>query len=128
MIMMYYWDKKLIKVLDADIIILKKNINLMSLIHWMLFFFFFFLPFFFFFLQDVFQKNATALVSVINHYHINGLHLFWDTLYMSSFEEMWSTPPLPLLPGLLWPRIVAPVSVPSHLLYMKTFNYAQTND
>ena len=22
------------------------------------------------------------LISVINHYHINGLHLFWDTLYI----------------------------------------------
>ena len=33
------------------------------------------------FLQDVFQMIAMALVSVINHYHINRLHLFWDTLY-----------------------------------------------
>ena len=37
---------------------------------------------FFFFLQDVFQMMAIVLVSVINHYHINGLHLFWDTLYI----------------------------------------------
>ena len=28
------------------------------------------------FLQDVFQMTAIALVSVINHYHINGLHIF----------------------------------------------------
>ena len=28
------------------------------------------------FLQDVFQMAAFAHVSVINHYHINGLHLF----------------------------------------------------
>ena len=34
------------------------------------------------FLQDVFQMTAIALVSVINPYHINGLHLFWDTLYL----------------------------------------------
>ena len=34
------------------------------------------------FLLDVFQMTAIALVSVINHYHINGLHLFWDTLYI----------------------------------------------
>ena len=33
------------------------------------------------FLQDVFQMTVIALVSVINHYHINGMHLFWDTLY-----------------------------------------------
>ena len=33
------------------------------------------------FLQDMFQMTAIALVSVINHNHINGLHLFWDTLY-----------------------------------------------
>ena len=32
------------------------------------------------YLQDMFQMTAIALVSVIN-YHINGLHLFWDTLY-----------------------------------------------
>ena len=34
------------------------------------------------FLHDRFQMTAIALVSVINHYHINGLHLFWDTLYI----------------------------------------------
>ena len=34
------------------------------------------------FLLGVFQMTAIALVSVINHYHINGLHLFWDTLYV----------------------------------------------
>ena len=28
------------------------------------------------FLQDVFQMTAIALVSVINDYHINGLHSF----------------------------------------------------
>ena len=31
------------------------------------------------FLQDMFQMTAIALISVINHYHINGLHLFRDT-------------------------------------------------
>ena len=30
---------------------------------------------------DVFQMTTIVLVSVINHYHINGLLLFWDTLY-----------------------------------------------
>ena len=34
------------------------------------------------FLLDVFQMTTIALVSVINHYPINGLHLFWDTLYI----------------------------------------------
>ena len=34
------------------------------------------------FLQDVFQMTAIVLVSVINH-HINGLYLFWDTLYLT---------------------------------------------
>ena len=33
------------------------------------------------FILDVFQMTAVALVSVINHDHINGLHLFWDTQY-----------------------------------------------
>ena len=34
------------------------------------------------FLQDVFQMTIIALVSVINHNHINGLYLFWYTLYI----------------------------------------------
>ena len=33
-----------------------------------------------YFLQDVFQMTAIELISAINYYHINGLHLFWDTL------------------------------------------------
>ena len=68
----YYWDKKLKKrlnVLEADKII-QKAIDLMCLAQRM------------HFLQDMFQMTAIALLSVINHYHINGLHLFWDTLYM----------------------------------------------
>ena len=34
------------------------------------------------FLQNGFHMTAIALISVINHYHINGLHLFLDTLYI----------------------------------------------
>ena len=34
-------------------------------------------------LQDMFQLSVIALVSVLNHYHINGLHLFWDALYFA---------------------------------------------
>ena len=34
------------------------------------------------FSQDMLQMNAVALVSVRNHYHINELHLFWDTTYI----------------------------------------------
>ena len=33
-------------------------------------------------LQGMFQMTTIVLVSVINHYHINGLHLLWDTLYI----------------------------------------------
>ena len=33
------------------------------------------------FLHDVFQMTTIALASVINHYHINGLLLFGDTLF-----------------------------------------------
>ena len=33
------------------------------------------------FLKNLFQMITIVLISVINHYHINGLHLFWDTLY-----------------------------------------------
>ena len=70
MIIIYYSDKKLKKglhVLGAE----KKNIdfNVSSSKDT--------------FLQDVFQMTVIALVTVINHYHINGLHLFWDTLYLT---------------------------------------------
>ena len=68
MIMIYNRDKKFffkLHVLEASKITIKKrNVDLKSLaerIH---------------FLQDVFQMAVIALVSVINHYHINGLHLF----------------------------------------------------
>ena len=74
-IMIYYWNKKLKKrlhVLEAGIIILKKNIDWMSLAQMM------------HFLKDVFQMTSFTLISVINHYHINRLHLFWDTLYFRS--------------------------------------------
>ena len=66
MIMIYYWDKKLKKilhVLEADIMtILKKTLIRMSLAQRM------------YFLQDVFILSTIALVSVIDNYHINGLH------------------------------------------------------
>ena len=74
MLMIYYWDKKLPKrlyVLEADIKRIKKNIDLMCLSQKM------------HFLQDTFQMTAIAIASVTNHYHINGLHLFWNTLYLS---------------------------------------------
>ena len=62
-------------VLEADIITIKINIDLMSLAQKM------------HFLQDVFQMTAIALVSETNHYHINELHLFWDTLYLNINNE-----------------------------------------
>ena len=40
------------------------------------------------FLQDVIQMTVIALVSVINHYHINGLHLFWDTLHIACIKYL----------------------------------------
>ena len=36
------------------------------------------------FLLGVLHMTTIALASVINHYHINGLHLFWDTLYFTE--------------------------------------------
>ena len=41
------------------------------------------------FLQDVFQMTTIEFVSVINHYHINGLYLIWDTLYFNFGRSMW---------------------------------------
>ena len=80
--MIYYWDNKLKKrlhVLKAEIITINKNIDLMSLAQRM------------HFLQDMFQITAIALISLINHYHINGLHLFWDTLYLTHRWTLTST-------------------------------------
>ena len=60
--MIYDWEKELKKELKYNNNL--KNDDLMSLFqrtH---------------FLQDVFQMTTIALVSVINHYHINGLHYF----------------------------------------------------
>ena len=75
MIMIYYWDKKLKKrwhTLEPDILTLKKTwFDVFSGKDA--------------FLQDMFQMTAVALVSVINHYHINGLHLFWDTQYIRTY-------------------------------------------
>ena len=67
MIMIYYWDKKLkegLHVLEADIIPIKKKHRVEVSCSKDAF------------LQNVFQMTAIVLVSVINHYHINGLHLF----------------------------------------------------
>ena len=60
-IMIYYWEKKLKKilyVLESDIIAIKNNdLSLTQRMH---------------FLRDVFKMTAIALVSVINHYLFNG--------------------------------------------------------
>ena len=42
------------------------------------------------FLQ-MFQMTAIAFVSVINHYYINELHVFWDTLYINGLYLFWDT-------------------------------------
>ena len=67
MIMIYYRDKKLKKrlhVLEADIIIIKENFDLMCLAQRM------------HFLLAVFQMTTILLVSVVNYYQNNGWHLF----------------------------------------------------
>ena len=69
MIMIEYWNKKPKKDLYvpiANIIIILKNLDLMSLAQRM------------HFLLDEFQITGIALVS-INHYQTHRLHLFWDT-------------------------------------------------
>ena len=74
--MMNYWDQKLKKIAcpgswyNND----KKNIDLMSLTERM------------HFLQDVFEMIAIVLVFVINQYHLNGLYLLWDTLYLEQIK------------------------------------------
>ena len=39
------------------------------------------------FFPDFFQITTIVLVSVINHNHINWLHLFWDTGYNGERED-----------------------------------------
>ena len=72
MTMIYFWDKKTKKkdcnVVEPDIITIKKDIDLMSLAQRM------------HFLQYMFKMIAILFASVINHYHIKGLNLFWDSL------------------------------------------------
>ena len=48
------------------------------------------------FLQNVFQMTAIELVSVLNHYHINGLLLFWDNkkTYMDCYAIKITNQPL----------------------------------
>ena len=80
MIKVYYKDKKLknrLPLQEADIIKIKNNnFDLMFLAQRMRF------------LQYGFQMTAIALVSVINHYHINGLNLFWDTLLVDNLSSI----------------------------------------
>ena len=76
-IMIYYRDKKKktmkrLHVLEADIITIRKKIDLMSQAQRM------------HFLHDVFQMNAIALVSVINHYYING----WYTINTKKSQQI----------------------------------------
>ena len=61
MIMIYNWDKRH----KIDCISWKLIVPLAEKMH---------------FLQDLFQMTTIELVCVINFYHINGLHLFWDIL------------------------------------------------
>ena len=46
------------------------------------------------FLLDVSQMSTTALVSVINHYHINELYLFWYTLYVWDIKNKYGVNPI----------------------------------
>ena len=46
-----------------------------------------------YFLQDLFQMTAIALVSVINHYHINGLQSILRLPVVNKFQlqlKVWS--------------------------------------
>ena len=74
MIMIYDWNKKLkrtLHVLEAEIIAVKKHLFDVCRSKDA-------------FLQGVFQMTAIALVSVINDYDINELHLFWNIRYILS--------------------------------------------
>ena len=76
MIRIYYWEKKLRKrlhVLEADILKQLKKKDWFDVSCWKDEY-----------LQDVFEMAAIECISVINHFHINGLHLFWDSLYLEK--------------------------------------------
>ena len=40
------------------------------------------------FLQGMFQMTAIALITVINHYHINGVHLLRHPVFMSYTSKV----------------------------------------
>ena len=42
------------------------------------------------FLLDMFLMAAILVFFEINRYHINGLHLFWDTLY--NYKQCFQLP------------------------------------
>ena len=58
------------------------------------------------FLLEAFKMNAIALVSVINPYHMNGLHLFVDNLYKPSRLGLKNTSTSPLQRGETHPASV----------------------
>ena len=93
MITIYYWDKNLKKlhVLEADIITIKKKWFDVSSSKDA-------------FLLDEFQMTAIALVTVINHYHINELHVFWGTLYKQWIYGNWEKG-IPSSSGDIWKTI-----------------------
>ena len=57
-----------------------------------------------YFFQDM-QSFFEFLVSVINHYHINGLHLFWDSFEWFCLQISWDAKYFPLLSEAWWSMI-----------------------
>ena len=75
MIMIYYWDRKLkMFACPGGLYNYNKKIDVMSLNQGM------------HFLYDVFQMTTVVLASVMNHYHINGLHQQGPD---NIFRELW---------------------------------------
>ena len=68
-----------------------------------------------YFLQDVFLITAIALVSVINHYHIKRLHLFWDPLYYAN--QTWTRFAASISYDSNQDRFVTPIYIPVFRLY-----------
>ena len=63
------------------------------------------------FLLDMFQMTTIVFVSVINNYHIIGLHLFWDILYLLRQKQTYSLLGIHIFIPVSFPLVKAPLKL-----------------
>ena len=75
------------------------------------------------------QSNTAQLAEAMEYVEcisvLDMTRMIWWSDFSLEFWRMWSTPSLPLLPGLLWPGVLLPVRVPSmnQILIFFTWNH-----